>query len=152
MNVSTIMSKDISICGPENTLEDAALRMWESDCGSLPICDNAGMPVGIVTDRDIAMASMLKHRALWEITAQEVSNGRAVYTCRHDDDVIMALKTMLAQKVRRLPVINNEGRAVGMLSIDDIVIFAQRGSRGLHTPELSFDDAMSTLKAVCKHH
>ena len=54
--------------------------------------------------------------------------------------------------VRRLPVIDDDGCLQGILSMDDVVVCAERGKRGKGKPDLSFEDAMTTLKAVCTHH
>lgn len=148
MNVTDIMVSDVTSCGPETTLESAAMMMWDDDCGSLPIIDDGGNPIGIVTDRDITMASARAHKALWDITTSEVMSDGPLYTCNPDDDIISALKVMQTHKVRRLPVTDDSGHLEGMLSIDDIVFCAEQDTDA----ELPFDEAMSTLKAVCKHH
>jgi CBS domain-containing protein len=93
------------------------------------------------------MGAALQHKPLWDISAMDVTNDRTVRTCRADADVATALQMMQSHKVRRLPVVNANGDLVGIVSIDDIVALAQKGG-----PELSFDDAMTTLKAVCVHH
>jgi CBS domain-containing protein len=64
----------------------------------------------------------------------------------------MPLKTISFQQVRRLPVINDSGRLAGIISIEDIIARADRGRRGIQTPELSYDDTMTTLKAICRTH
>ena len=148
MNVTDIMVSDVKSCGPDTNLESAAMMMWNEDCGSLPIIDNGGNPIGIVTDRDIAMASALNHKALWDITTSEVMSDRPLFTCNPDDDIKSALEMMQTHKVRRLPVTDNSGHLEGMLSIDDIVVCAKQGTAS----DLPFYDAMSALKAVCKHH
>ena len=152
MNVRDAMVTDVRACRPDTTLESAAMMMWEGDCGSVPVVDQFGKPVGIITDRDIAMSSALSHKPLWEIVTTEVTNGRALYTCDLDDNIKSALKTMELQKVRRLPVINGTGQLEGILTVDDVVACAERGTRGKRTPDLSYDDAINTFKGVCKHH
>ena len=148
MNVTDIMVSDVRSCGPDTNLESAAMMMWDNDCGSLPIIDDGGNPIGIITDRDIAMASALNHKALWDISTREVMGDRPLFTCNLDDDIKSALKLMQTHKVRRLPVTNHSGHLEGVLSIDDVVACAEQGK----TADLSFEDTVSTLKAVCKHH
>jgi CBS domain-containing protein len=63
-----------------------------------------------------------------------------------------ALKIMSFQKVRRLPVTNDSGQVEGIISIEDLIARAERGRRGIQTPELSYDDTMTTLKAICRPH
>jgi CBS domain-containing protein len=152
MFVHELMTHEVGTCGPDTTLESAAIIMWERNCGAVPVVDQAGTPVGVITDRDIAMSAAMTHKPLWEISVEEVLNGRHAYTCRANDDIKTAMRTMWAQHVRRLPVIDDGGHVTGILSVDDVAARAERGSRGAPPPPLSFDDAMTTLKSVAHHH
>jgi CBS domain-containing protein len=76
----------------------------------------------------------------------EVISGN-VYACALDEDVSSALKTMRREKVRRLPVTGKDGKLAGILSINDIVLRAGEG-KGKH--EISYEDVVSTFKAVCE--
>jgi CBS domain-containing protein len=152
MLIRDIMTRDVSACGLDTTLESAAAMMWQNNCGSIPVVDQGGVPIGIVTDRDVAMSAALNHKPLWELTAREVLDGRATFTCRGNDNVHSALRAMWAQHVRRIPVVDDGGHLEGIVSMDDVIARAERGSRGNTPPELSFDDAMTTLKAVAYHH
>lgn len=152
MRVNEVMARAVSCCDPDTDLERVAQIMWSADCGSVPITDDAGRPVGIVTDRDIAMACALNHKSLWEMHSSDLMNGGKVFCCTSGDDIQTAINIMLREKVRRLPVVSNQGVVEGMLSVDDIVAMAERGRRGEGAPPLSYDDAMSALKAVSKHH
>ncbi len=152
MNVTDVMQRSVEICGVTTTLERAGLLMWDGDCGALPVVDDSGRMVGIITDRDIAITAALNHKPLWEMKCGELVGSRPLYTCFADDDVKQAIKIMWAQKVRRLPVIEHDGELVGILSMDDIIASAERGTRGRVTPDLSYDDAMNALKAVAHHH
>ncbi|HKK13039.1 MAG TPA: CBS domain-containing protein [Gammaproteobacteria bacterium] len=152
MYVHELMSRDVSTCDPETTLDAVAMMMWQRNCGAVPVVDQAGLPIGVVTDRDIAMSAALNQKPLWELRAGDLLNGRPAYTCRAGDNVKSALRAMWAQHVRRLPVVDDNGHLTGILSMDDIIARAERGSRGAPLPELSFDDAMATLKSVAYHH
>jgi CBS domain-containing protein len=152
MNVSDVMQRGVKVCGVASTLEAAAMLMWDNDCGALPVVDDIGHPVGIVTDRDIAMTAALNHRPLWDLVCGDITGSRTLFTCHADEDVRSALKTMWAQRVRRLPVVDAGQQLVGILSMDDIVSCAERGARGQTVPDLSFDDAMNALKAVVARH
>ena len=59
MNVGEIMTQAVKFCGPDSDLESVAMDMWNHDCGCIPVVDENGKPVGIITDRDIAMAGAL---------------------------------------------------------------------------------------------
>ena len=108
MKVQELMTADVKSCSPDTSLAAAAGRMWEGDCGALPVIDGAGKFIGMITDRDICMAVATKHRLAAEILVSEVSSG-AVYVCQSNDEVQFALKTMRKEQVRRLPVVNAEG-------------------------------------------
>ncbi|MFA7095178.1 MAG: CBS domain-containing protein [Gammaproteobacteria bacterium] len=152
MKVHDAMVRDVQACSADSNLESVATVMWDGNIGAVPVVDEGGKPIGMVTDRDIAMAAALNHKPLWELTSQQVVRDRTVYTCHMQDDVKTAMKIMWAQKIRRLPVVDSAGKLQGILSIDDIIELAERGMRGQGTPELSYDDTMNTLKAVGKRH
>ena len=152
MRVSEVMITNVRSCTPQTDLETVAMEMWNGDCGSIPVMNDSGMPIGMITDRDIAMAGALQHKALRDITTSEVINGRDVQCCNSEDAIDAALQAIAAGHVRRLPVIDDNGCLQGILSVDDVVAYSERGKRGEGKPDLSFDDAMTTLKAVCKHH
>ena len=150
MIVKEVMNHEVTTCLPDTTLESAAMLMWNGDCGTVAIVDE-GKVIGIITDRDICMAVALQHKTASEIQVQEVMS-RHLFTCHPENDIMNALKTMSFQKVRRLPVINDGGQLEGIISIEDIIAHADRGRRGIQTPELSYDDTMTTLKAICRSH
>ncbi|MBI2820738.1 MAG: CBS domain-containing protein [Acidobacteria bacterium] len=119
--------------------------MWANDCGALPVLDDQGQVVGMITDRDIAMAIGTRNRAPSEITVFEVKpNPRELYTCAPEDDIHDALKRMREGGVRRLPVVNS-GQLRGVLCLNEIALSARKGG------DLSYDDVVDTLKAVCEH-
>jgi CBS domain-containing protein len=99
--------------------------MWDHDCGCIPVVDNEGKLVGMITDRDICMAAYTQGKPLAEIAVSTAMAPRA-YTCALTDSVGSAEKLMAAKQVRRLPVVDKQGRLVGLLSLHDI---ASRGSR-----------------------
>ena len=82
--------------------------MWDYDCGALPVVNEAGHVIGMITDRDIAIAAATKRRPAAEIAVSEVISGN-VCSCVRDDDIKSALKTMRHEKVRRLPVVKADG-------------------------------------------
>jgi CBS domain-containing protein len=145
------MVKEATSCCPDTNLEAAGRMMWDHNCGAIPVLDNENHPIGVITDRDIAMSAVLNHKPLWDITARDVISNREVFLCEVDDDVQSVLATMRTHKIRRVPVVNGDGRLEGILSIDDIIACSEQ-KEGKKTPPLSFEDAMSTLKAVCFQH
>jgi CBS domain-containing protein len=151
MIVKEVMNHEVTTCRPDTTLESAAILMWDGDCGTVAVVDDESMVIGIITDRDICMAVALQHKPASEIQVQEVMS-RHLFTCQPESDIMNALKIMSFQKVRRLPVTNDSGHVEGIISIEDLIARAERGRRGIQTPELSYDDTMTTLKAICRPH
>jgi CBS domain-containing protein len=149
MKAEEIMTKDVQSCRPGASLAQAAALMWDFDCGAMPVVDDSNRVMGMITDRDIAIASATKGRRATEITVGEVMSGN-VYACAMDEDVKSALKTMRRERVRRLPVIGADGKLAGILSINDVVLRADVG-KGRQAPEISYEDVVGTFKAVCDH-
>jgi len=149
MNTEEIMTRNVKCCRPETNLAQAATLMWDNDCGALPVVDDENKVMGMITDRDIAIATATKGRLAMDISVGEVMSGN-VYACASSDDINSALKTMGREKVRRLPVVGKDGKVVGILSINDIVLQAEQ-TKGRQEPEISYDDVMSAFKAVCEH-
>ena len=121
MKVKELMTTDVKRCSPETNLAAAAKIMWEGDCGAVPVTDERDHVVGVITDRDICIAAATRPRTEGEIPVKDVIS-RALYTCAPGDDVRAALETMKARKVRRLPVVEQGGRLVGIVSIHDIAL------------------------------
>ncbi len=149
MKVREIMCSDPASCTPETDLAAAAMLMWEKDCGTLPVVEDGGKVVGMITDRDICMAAATKHRAPAEIAVSEVTNGTA-RTCQPETDIREALRLMGQEQVRRLPVVDREGKLQGVLSLSDIVLHAEPGAD--KSQELSAAAVLETFKAVCAPH
>ena len=148
MHVNDIMSNNTCSCKLDTTLDKIAMMMWDNDCGAVPIVEEQDRPVGMITDRDIAIGAALKSRPLWQITADEINNGRPVFTCKVDDDIHEVLSIMQTEKIRRIPIVNSRLELCGMVSIGDIAEFSEQ-KRGSQIP---YKDTMSTLKAVVSHH
>jgi CBS domain-containing protein len=147
MKVDDVMTKNVQSCRPENDLADAAMRMWRNDCGVLPVLAEGGKVVGMITDRDICMAAATKHRDPANIRVGEVISGK-VYGCSPDADIHKALKIMREKQVRRLPIIRSEdGKLVGILSMNDVALMEQGGAKA----ELTAEDVEQTMRAICAH-
>ena len=149
MKVDRIMERNVITCGPDDTLESAATLMWNHDCGAIPIVDGDRRALGFVTDRDIAMASALQHKPLWQIKTQEIGNDRQIYSCPVGTDAEEAVQVMGEHGVRRLLIVDEGGRVEGLLSIDDVICSADQGAEG--DGLLGSEEVLSALKQVCRH-
>ena len=146
MKVKEIMTPDAKDCSETANLAKAAEMMSQNNCGILPIVTVGGKVVGLITDRDICVAAAKNNKTLASIRVDEVISGD-VYSCRPEDDVQAALRTMRENKVRRLPVIDAEGMLKGILSMDDVILGAQETTGG-KAAELSYADAVRAYKAI----
>jgi CBS domain-containing protein len=149
MKVREIMTGAAVSCGMETNLAAAARIMWDKDCGSVPVLNNEGRVVGMITDRDICMALTTRNRLASDVLVGDVING-AVQTCAPDELVSDALKTMKAEQLRRLPVVDSEGGLVGIISINDVILNSKKGKskKGAH---VSHGEVMDALKALSQH-
>jgi CBS domain-containing protein len=119
MQISEIMSANVQIANPNQSIREIARIMAECDCGALPVGDNDRL-VGIVTDRDIAVRAVAAGKPP-ETPVREVMS-RGVLYCYDDEDVDDVASNMADIKVRRLPVLSAEKRLVGIVSLADIAM------------------------------
>ena len=118
MKVREVMSKDVSVVSPDDTIQKAATLMEKVDCGALPVGENDRL-VGIITDRDIALRAVAKGQAPDRCTVREVMSPGIKYV--FDDQTInAAAKSMSDQQIHRLPVLNRQKRLVGIVSLGDL--------------------------------
>ena len=141
MKAQDIMTRDVETCTPSTTLPQAVKLMRDGCCGIIPVIDAHGRVSGVVTDRDISMALVESARKPINIAVHEVMRA-PVHACGPDDDLRVALTTMKQFKVRRLPVIGNDGRLKGILSIDDIIV------RGLAKDAPTSAEVVTSLREI----
>ena len=142
------MTREVKACSQSDTLNRAAQLMWESDCGCIPVVsgNGDGKLVGVVTDRDIAMAAYIQAKQLWAIPVIEAM-AQKVIVCRADDGISRAEALMRDNKVRRLPVLDQNERLVGILSLNDIAREAQRQSSAGKRAEITESSVAQTVAA-----
>jgi CBS domain-containing protein len=115
-----IMSDDCTCIGENETLLDAAKKLADLDVGSLPICGEDDRLKGMLTDRDIVVKALARGKDPGSTRAGELGQGDAkTITVGADDSIDEALRTMIDNKVRRLPVIDGH-RLVGIVSQADV--------------------------------
>jgi CBS domain-containing protein len=119
MRISAIMTRDVKACGPQDTLNVPAQMMWEGDCGAVPVIDEAARVVGMITDRDICMSAHLRNELLSNISVGDVM-AKEIFTCVPEDTVAHAEQLMKSKQVRRLPIVDDNRRLLGILSLADI--------------------------------
>jgi CBS domain-containing protein len=143
MNVHDIMTREAVSCQTDMNLSSAARIMLQAGVGSLPVVDAHGRVTGMLTDRDIAMATGLRQRHASDITVHEAMSAR-VCACLAYDEVAAALRLMEQARVRRLPVLDSLDRLVGIVSIDDILLRAVGSRNGIAPREF-----IRAMRVIC---
>jgi CBS domain-containing protein len=146
MNVAQLMTRNVKSCRASETLSCPASLMWEEDVGCVPVLDDEGTLMGMITDRDIAMAALTQGRPIAEIPVS-TAMSRELYSVIDDDTVIHAEETMRQRKVRRLPVRNAAGKLVGIISINDLARQADI-EQGRQRRQVSQQEVAATLAEI----
>lgn len=121
MKVSDLCRQDFVIgTGPEMTVRDAAARMAEDGVGSLIVVDHSGALVGIITDRDIVVRCTAQGLSPEKVAVEEAMS-KPVVTISHKADLEDAARLMRRHEIRRLPVLDQHGKVLGMLSFDELL-------------------------------
>jgi CBS domain-containing protein len=145
MLISELMTRDVKCCGPNEPLSAACRVMWENDCGCVPVLDREGRAVGLITDRDVAMAAYIQGRPTSHLRVAD-SMARELITCSPDDSASAALRMMAEAQVNRLPVCDRDGKLVGLVSLADLARAASAKRGGAQRVEA--DELVTTLAAV----
>lgn len=119
MIVLDLMTKDCACVTTRDNLATAAGKMWETDCGALPVVQDE-IVVGMITDRDICMATWSRGLPPDSIDVLGAMSTKLV-SCTTGDSIKQVEAAMRSSQVRRLPVVDNQGRLVGIISLADIV-------------------------------
>lgn len=117
MHISDVMSNNVTIADPKQSIQDAAKTMAELDAGSLPVGEGEQL-VGMITDRDIAIRAVASGMSL-DTTIDKIMTHEVKY-CFEDDELEQIAANMAENKLRRLPVVNKQKRLVGIVSLGDI--------------------------------
>jgi len=117
MIVSDAMTAQVVTAKPTDTIKRVATIMKEVDTGVVPVSDN-GKVVGMITDRDIVLRIVAEGGDPNQPVTSAMSED--VQTCREDDNLADAAALMGSHQLRRLPVLNDAGRLVGILSLGDV--------------------------------
>ena len=119
MQVNEVMSSDVRIANPQQSIREAAQMMADIDAGVLPVGENDRL-VGMITDRDIAVRAVAAGKGP-DTRVSEIMSAEVKY-CFDTDEVEEAARNMADIKVRRLPVLDAKKRLVGIVSLGDIAL------------------------------
>lgn len=119
MNVSEVMTAQVITATPRSTVAEVARTMVKVESGVVPVVDD-GKVVGLITDRDIVIRVVAEGLGMDTPVAQVMTEE--VETCREDDNVADAAAKMGSKQIRRLAVLNDQGKLAGIISLGDIAI------------------------------
>ena len=145
MKIDEIMTRDVRGISPNETLGTAAQIMWENDCGAVPVIEADGRLVGIVTDRDVCMAAQLQGAPLHELRVSSAM-ARDVKTCSARDTPVTVQAIMQQNKIRRVPVVDELGRLVGIVTLGYLAYLVSRNPDG--ADGMTWTAVAHTLAAV----
>ncbi|MFO7476803.1 MAG: CBS domain-containing protein [Methyloceanibacter sp.] len=138
MKVKEMMHKGAEYVAPNAKLQVIATKMRDHDIGSVPVCDG-GKLIGMVTDRDIAIRALANGRDISKLEAKDVMSKDVIF-CRDNEQAEDAIRIMEDNRIRRLPVLDEAKKLVGIVSLGDISHALSRNITG------------EVTKAVTAHH
>lgn len=142
-NARSLMTEHVRSCSPDDSLTEAAQLMWNSDCGAIPVVAD-GRVVAVITDRDVCMAVFTQGRAPSELQVRGAMSKRLV-TCAPDASIASVLATMADQRVRRLPIVSDDAKLLGVISLADVARWAK--SLANATVDAAVIEALSSLSS-----
>jgi CBS domain-containing protein len=125
MRVRDIMSKNVAYCLPETSLSDVARMMVDNDCGEIPVLNAAGIPIGVVTDRDITCRTVAEGRNPLLMEAGDCMTTPCV-TVSPETSLGDCCQVLESNQIRRVPVVDESGACCGMVSQADIARHAPK--------------------------
>ncbi|MCH7667814.1 MAG: CBS domain-containing protein [Acidobacteria bacterium] len=123
MNVVDLMTTGVSTVTPDTSLRDAAREMFRSQVSGLPVTDDDGLLVGIITEADFLRLELSRFESDNPAAVESVGDimTRAVETIGPNTPLVEAAKVMVVREVKRLPVVDDSDRLVGIISRMDVV-------------------------------
>jgi predicted transcriptional regulator len=146
LRVQQLMTQNVQVCGPDDTLDCVARLLWENDIGAVPVNGSTGSVIAMVTDRDVCMAAYTTGRPLSQICVHEAMS-KTLATVRADRPIDDAQRIMRDCQVRRLPVLDERGSLVGVISQNDLLREAAR-QREAPRKELSAVAVTATVATI----
>jgi CBS domain-containing protein len=114
-----IMTSSVTTATREHTLQDAARLMRDGDMGSVPVVED-GKLTGIVTDRDIVVRAIAEGKDISASVAEAMTTD--IFSVRPDDFAFEAVRLMGDKQVRRIPVVDEDGKLAGIISMADVAL------------------------------
>jgi CBS domain-containing protein len=150
MRVRDIMSKDVAFCHPETGLPEVARMMVEMDCGEIPVVDASRAPIGVITDRDITCRTVAKGKNALTMVAADCMSSPPV-TVTPETAIEDCCHVLEANKVRRLPVVDETGACCGMVSQADIALHAPKAETAEVVKKVSEPSRTASISRIVPH-
>lgn len=138
MKIKDVMHKGLECVSPGAAVSTVAQKMKQFDVGAIPVTDD-GELIGMITDRDIVVRCLANGKNITDLIAKDVMTRGVVY-CRDTEEAEDAIRIMEEKQIRRLPVLDEKKRMVGMISLGDV------------SHALPQELAGEVTKAVSAHH
>lgn len=119
MKIDELMDRTIPVCHPDETLDEAIRRLWDSNCSVLPVVDRSRALLGVVSERDICLSLHLDDARPSQLTVGDAMHAMRL-SCRPDAEADTTLGTMKRMGTRTLPVTDARGRVLGMVNGADL--------------------------------
>lgn len=136
MKIENVMTRDVKVVTPDASIQQAAQLMDQLNVGALPVC-NGDRLLGMITDRDITIRATAAGLTPADTKVADAMTGD-VHWCYADDDVDALIRTMGDVQIRRIPVVDEDKRLVGIVSLgdlaDDRISGAEKTLRRISTP------------------
>jgi CBS domain-containing protein len=134
MTCGEIMTKNVSCCLPEDSMEQAAILMKSEDVGPIPVIESQSSRklIGIVTDRDLVIKGIAEGRDAKSTKIRDVMTDQPI-VCMENDDVKEAVHLMSDHQVRRIPVVDDKHQILGIIAQADV---AKRAGKTKQTGEV----------------
>jgi CBS domain-containing protein len=114
-----VMTAAVITCLPSDSLNTAAQIMWDENCGAVPVVDERGLLVGMITDRDLSMACYTQGKSPDQASVASAMS-RAVFSIGQDAPLSEVIELMKTRRIRRIPVVSQGGNLLGLVSLADL--------------------------------
>lgn len=149
--VSDLMTRPVLTCRTDERADSAARIMWNHDCGVVPVVDHEGRLAGMVTDRDLCMASLFHNAPLSHIELGRVMS-RDVATCTPATALAAVQQLMRERQVRRIPIVNEHGHPIGIVALGDLARPLLKPVATRKTPASGDTGLAQTVAAISQPH
>lgn len=148
MDVKSVMTADPAHCTRDTPLQQVARMMVEFDCGAIPVLDshNGRNPIGVVTDRDIAVRLVAQGINPLDSRAGDCMTS-PISTLTADSSLSDCCRLMESEQIRRVVVVDAHGRLCGMVALADVALVADERKAGAVVKEIS-EPASAAICAV----